>query len=76
MVSFDPGDVALLIGTAFVAVGMIVSAIINRMCAHQWEPAGERVRHKEMYLDMVTKDCLRQPVRCAKCGKYSYFEVS
>lgn len=68
---------SLMIGVAgfALAVAWIITTMIKRWppsCPHRWEPHGQP--YKWTYADGGSS--YTQPVRCATCGKFSWFRLS
>lgn len=59
----------------FCTAWVLVTALRNA-CRHEWENNGPRcwVKIHNDFGEHVDND-LRQPVRCKKCGRCSYFNV-
>jgi len=57
------------------ALCYLVQVISDRFCKHQWIKDGERTTFQCRESGAILSQEIRQPVRCEKCGRLTWFKI-
>ncbi len=65
----------LLLGAIVIGVAWIIVTSIQRSCQHEWKPYGDRLLDHHLDCDNMVRKIVKQPVRCTKCGRLTWFNI-